>query len=184
MRERTPRHREAKECIAAAVVAHIHPGAAVFLDSGTTVELVAETLNIPNVNVLTNAVEVARLVADRPDMRHTLIGGQLRSLGGSLVGPIALQTLTRFTVDVAVIGASGLTEEGVSVADVAEAQIKQAAIDRARSVILAMDSSKFGRSDFVGVCGLDRIDTIITDTASSDARAWCEEHHVSLEVAT
>jgi DeoR/GlpR family transcriptional regulator of sugar metabolism len=60
----------------------------------------------------------------------------LRSLGGSLVGPIALETLPRFSVDIAFIGATGATEEGITVADVTEAQIKQTVIDRARHVIV------------------------------------------------
>lgn len=181
--DRTAQHREAKELIAEAVLAHLQPGQSIFLDAGTTVELVAEKLQTPRVNVLTNAVEVARMLADRPVIRHTLLGGQVRSLGGSMVGPIALDNLRRFTVDVAVLGAGGLTEEGVSVADVAEAQIKQAAIDRARTVILALDSSKFGRSHFVEVCDLTRIDLLITDAASAEVRDWCDAHGTTLQVA-
>ena len=56
-------------------------------------------------------------------------------------------THLRFSVDIAFIGASGLTEDGITVVDVAEAQIKQAVIERARRVI-PMDSSKFGTTDF------------------------------------
>ena len=50
-----------KELIAEAVLAHLQPGQSIFLDAGTTVELVAEKLQTPRVNVLTNAVEVARM---------------------------------------------------------------------------------------------------------------------------
>lgn len=155
----------------------------VFLDSGTTVELVAEFLQVSHVNVLTNAVGVARLLADRPGIRHALLGGQLRSLGGSMVGPIALDNLRRFTMDVAIMGAGGLTDEGITVADTGEAQIKLAAIERARTVILALDSSKFGRSHFVEVCGLNRIDALVTDTDTPQIQELCDQHGIRLEVA-
>jgi hypothetical protein len=38
----------------------------------------APGLQIPNINVLPIAFVVATLVADRPGIRHTLIGGQVR----------------------------------------------------------------------------------------------------------
>jgi DeoR/GlpR family transcriptional regulator of sugar metabolism len=86
-------------------------------------------------------------------------------------------------VDIAFIGASGLTQDGISVADVAEAQIKRTVIERARRVIVAMDSSKFGASDFVTVCGLDQIDMIITESETIEASRWCQEHDVTLRIA-
>ena len=183
IQDRSLQHPEAKQLIAQACREEISLGESIFLDSGTTVERIAEGIDHLDVNVLTNAFAVANLVADRPGIRHTLIGGQVRALGGSLVGPVALDTLSRFSVDIAFIGASGLTEEGISVADVSEAQIKQAVIDRARRVIVAMDSSKFGTNDFVIVCGLDRIDMIVTERATDDAASWCREHGVTLKVA-
>ncbi|MET1073347.1 MAG: DeoR/GlpR family DNA-binding transcription regulator [Umezawaea sp.] len=181
--DRGLRNREAKELIARACQEEITRGESVFLDSGTTVEEIASGLDHLDVNILTNALGVANLVADRPGVRHTLIGGQIRPLGGSLVGPVALDNLTRFTVDVAFIGASGLTEDGISVADVAESQIKQTIIDRARRVVVPMDSSKFGLSDFVTVCSLDRVDMLVTERATDEVARWCEEHDVDLRIA-
>ncbi|WNV86006.1 DeoR/GlpR family DNA-binding transcription regulator [Umezawaea sp. Da 62-37] len=181
--DRGLRNRQAKELIARACREEIAQGESVFLDSGTTVEEIANGLDHLDVNVLTNALGVANLVADQPGVRHTLIGGQIRSLGGSLVGPVALDNLMRFTVDVAFVGASGLTGDGISVADVSEAQIKRTVIDRARRVVVPMDSSKFGTSDFVTVCSLDQVDLIVTERATEDVTRWCQEHDVDLHVA-
>ena len=181
--DRRLRHRAAKELIARACRDEITRGQSLFLDSGTTVEAITDALDVPDINILTNSVAVANAVADRPAVRHTLIGGQLRRLSGSLVGPVALQTLTRFSVDIAFIGATGVAEDGVTVADVSEAQIKQSVIERARRVILPLDSSKFGAIDFVSVCGLDRIDMIVTERATPEAVRLCEAHRVTLRTA-
>ncbi|MEV0183219.1 DeoR/GlpR family DNA-binding transcription regulator [Streptomyces sp. NPDC050625] len=180
--DRSTLHAEAKELIAKACLREIARGDSLFLDSGTTVQRIADLLDQPHVNVVTNALGVAGALADRGDVRHTLLGGSVRSLGGSLVGPIALETLQRFTVNTAFISASGFSGSGISVADVAEAQVKQAVLERARRVIVPMDSSKFGIDDFVTVCTLDRIDMIVTEAAGDDVRALCDAHGVRLEV--
>jgi DeoR/GlpR family transcriptional regulator of sugar metabolism len=179
---RSQLHLEAKHRIASACVEEIGRGDSIFLDTGTTVHGIAERLDKPYVNVLTNALGVAATLADKPTIRHTLVGGQLRPLGGSLVGPVALDTLRRFTVNIAFISASGLTGDGISVADVSDGQIKQAVIEHARRVILAIDSSKFGNTDFFRICSLDRIDMIITDTAYEDVVGWCRANQIDLRV--
>jgi DeoR/GlpR family transcriptional regulator of sugar metabolism len=180
LHDRSRHHLEAKKLIAEACRDEIGRGESVFLDSGTTVQAIADDLDNLDLNILTNALGVANLVADRPGIRHTLLGGQVRALGGSLIGPVALDNLARFHVDIAFVGASGLTEDGISVADVAEAQIKRTVIDRARRVIVPMDSSKFGSSDFITVCALTQVDMIITERATEDVTEWCRAHDVVL----
>jgi DeoR family fructose operon transcriptional repressor len=177
-------HGEAKDLIARACLEEIARGDSIFLDSGTTVQRIADLLDQAHVNVLTNALGVAQGLADKPTIRHTLLGGSVRSLGGTLVGPVALDTLSRFTVNVAFISASGFTGAGISVADVGDAQVKQAVIERARRVVVPVDSSKFGVEDFVAVCELDRIDLVITESASDEIRAVCAAHGVRLKIAT
>lgn len=179
IRRRTEHHHAAKQAIARACVAEIRDGESVFLDSGTTVYEIAAALDRRDVNVLTNALAVATLLADRTGVRHTLVGGQIRTLGGSVVGPIALDNLSRFHVDVAFIGASGFTADGISVADVAEAQIKQSVISRARRVVVPLDASKFGVSDFVQVCDLSQIDVLVTDHLTDQAAHWCKSHDIT-----
>jgi DeoR family fructose operon transcriptional repressor len=180
--DRSALNAEAKELIAKACLQEIARGDSVFLDSGTTVQRIANLLDQSHVNVVTNALGVAAVLADRPAIRHTLLGGSVRSLGGTLVGPVALETLRRFTVNTAFISASGFSDNGISVADVADAQVKEAVIERARRVIVPVDSSKFGVDDFVTVCPLDRIDMVITEAAGDDVRSLCESHGVQLEV--
>jgi DeoR/GlpR family transcriptional regulator of sugar metabolism len=181
MYDRRLENREAKQRIAEACRKHIRPGESIFLDTGTTMEVLAERLGPLDITVVTNAVGAAQIIAAQPITRHILLGGHLRTIGRSLTGPIALDTLARFRVDIAFIGATGLTESGLFVADLGEAQIKQSAINQARQVIVALDQSKFGETDFVYVCGLDRVDVIITDRAGSEVAEWCAAHGTTLQ---
>lgn len=181
--ERTLHHRTEKRAIARAAARLVSAGQSIFLDNGTTLEMVAEEITASNLNVLTNAIGIARTLTDRPGVRHTLVGGQLRAVSGTLVGPVAIDTLGRFSVDVAIIGAGGLTEEGFSVADIGEAQVKVTAIEHARSAILALDSSKFGHRDFAPVGELDLITSLVTEKVTPQVQAWCDQHGTQVVLA-
>ena len=168
---RVGRNAEAKTRIARACLSLVSAGDAVYLDGGSTVLRIAELMADEtdplratwNVNVLTNAVAVAQTLADRPGVRHTMLGGTYRPTGGCFVGPLTLADLETFTVNVAFLGVTGLTEQGFTVADLGEAQVKKAIVDRARRVVVAMDVTKLGTSDFAKVCDLDAVATVVTD---------------------
>ena len=114
-----------------------------------------------NVNILTNALEVARAVAGLPGVRHNVLGGQYRVFGGCLVGPL---TVEAFNASPSISPSSvspACRSMGFTVADVNEAQVKMSAMERARRVIVPMDHTKVGAADFVKVCDLDRVETVV-----------------------
>lgn len=195
---RVSRNADAKTAIAYTCLAEIKDGDAIFLDSGTTMLAIAEALvsadpagsrfgrgpvTPNNVNVLTNSLEVARVLAPAPGVRHTVLGGQYRAAGRCLVGPLAIDALQRFTLNIAFIGITGLSESGLTVADLSEAEVKTAAMERARRVVVPMDHTKLGATDFVKVCDLDRVDTLVTDNENPHLTQLCNNHHVQLVVA-
>lgn len=181
-----------KEAIARACLGQVLDGDAIFIDSGTTTTAIATLLagrhsddlqHPTNVNVLTNAIEVGRILSTVPSVRHTVLGGQYRSLGGCFVGPLTVSSLETFTLNTAFIGVTGLNDLGLTVADLSEAQVKRAAMDQARRIIVPMDHTKLGASDFVRVCELDRVDMLITDRDNPHLRAICEQNGVQFLVA-
>jgi DeoR/GlpR family transcriptional regulator of sugar metabolism len=189
-------HARSKQAIAEACAELIADGDSVFFDSGTTVQAIADALRRrlveappgsvsrpAHVNVLTSALGVAALLADVPTVRHTVLGGQYRTRGGCFVGPLALETLQQFTVNTAFIGVTGLSEIGFTVSDLGDAQLKAAVMDRSRRVVVAMDSSKIGASDFRRVCDLDRVHVIVTDTQEPWLRSQCAAAGVELVIA-
>jgi len=76
------------------------------------------------------------LICDLPGITHVLLGGQLRRFSGSLTGALALANLEQFTFDVAFIGVSGLTENGITVSDLNEAQLNRHVVDISRKVVV------------------------------------------------
>jgi DeoR/GlpR family transcriptional regulator of sugar metabolism len=185
-----------KSRIAEACVDLLADGDSVFLDSGSTVEAIAGSLrrrltetppgrvsHPAHVNVLTNALGCAALLADVPTLRHTVLGGQYRTLGGCLVGPLALEALQQFTVNTAFIGVTGLSGLGFTVSDLGDAQLKAAVMERARRGVVPMDSTKAGASDFRKVCDLDRVHVVVTDREVPWLRSRCDTAGVELVTA-
>jgi DeoR/GlpR family transcriptional regulator of sugar metabolism len=184
--ERLGRNRAAKEAIARRCVEMIGDGHSIFLDSGTSVDAIARALfrsggRIPrNLSVLTNALDIAEAAAQAPGVDHVLVGGELRASSRALVGPIALQALQRFTVSLAFIGVSGFSQAGISVSSMAEAEVKATVIENARKVVVPLDHTKVGATDFARVCGLDEIDVVVMDKRVPAVEELCAAHDVQL----
>jgi DeoR/GlpR family transcriptional regulator of sugar metabolism len=182
---------EEKKAIARSCLELISDGDTIFLDSGTTIEHLAHTLvdlrrangNAPRITTLTNSLAVAQTLADTPGIEHVVLGGRYRPIGGTFVGPLTVQTVERFTPQTAFISVSGVSEGGISVVDLDEAQLKAAVIARAQNLVVAADHSKVGAIDFATICPLSDVDVIVTDRTSPELEALCANADVPLIVA-
>jgi DeoR family fructose operon transcriptional repressor len=178
--DRLGREAEAKTAIARACIDLVADGDAVFIDSGTTTLRIAELLTARNVNALTNGIAVAAALAEKPTVRHTLVGGVLRPAAGALAGALAVENVARFSVSTAFIGVTGLTAEGITVADFNEAQLKAAVLARSRRVVVPMDVSKLGINDFALVAPLEAVHMVVTVDPPPELVELCADHGVTL----
>lgn len=170
-----------KDGIARFCLGMIADNSSAFFDSGATIVTMAELMDQP-ANVLTNSIPVVPHLADKPRIRHTLLGGQYRPLSESVTGPVTMMGLRQFTVDTAFISVVGVTADGGYVTDLAEADIKRAAIDCARRVVIPLESSKVGQLGFCHLVDLGRVDDIVTDAANPELQQWCTDNGVRLHV--
>jgi len=178
--DRLGRDAEAKTAIARVCVDLVADGDSIYLDSGTTTLRIAELLTARHVNALTNGIAVAATLAEKPTVRHTLVGGVLRPSAGAVAGALAVENVTRFSVSTAFIGVTGLTADGITDADHNEAQLKTAVLARARRVVVPVDPSKFGISGFAHIAPLDAVDTVVTVDAPLALVELCARRGVEL----
>jgi DeoR family fructose operon transcriptional repressor len=138
----------------------------VLLDSGSTIAALAERLPEDRpLTVLTNGLLTALTLARKPNLSLLMPGGVIRSRALSVVGPWAARDLADVRVDVAFLGANGVTaERGFSTTDQGEAVTKRAMIASARRVIVLCDHSKFGADDFFHYASPSEVDMVITDS--------------------
>jgi len=169
-------HRAEKVRIAAAAVELIRDGETVILDSGTTTAEIAKqirTLRLGSINIVTNALNIAVLLANTPHVNLIIPGGVLRQKSWSLSGPQAEQTLSTLQADLLFLGVDSLDPDiGLMTPFVLEAQLNALMIRIARRVVAVTDSSKLLRRNLSVIAPVDQVDVLITDRA---ANAKCVE---------
>ena len=174
---------EEKEAIARVAAARVPDSASLFINIGTTTEAVARALLQHNgLMVITNNLNVASLMRAYPQIEVVLAGGVVRPADGGIIGEAAVDFIRQFKVDVAVIGASAIDEDGALLDyDYREVRVAQAIISNARHVMLVCDSTKFGRSAPVRIAHLSQVTSFITDRCDSEAvRRICADNAVEL----
>ena len=153
-----------KQAIARYVARLVQPHMTVLLDGGSTVVHAAQAIEARPIQVVTNSLSVANLFADDEQVELLVIGGNLYGRTGVLVGPIATGCLADLHADLLLFSLAGLYDEAAFNINLTMAQVEQVMIQQAARAMMLMDSSKFGRKSLVRVCGLDEVDSIVTDT--------------------
>lgn len=156
---------DAKSNIAAHVAKHIPNGSSLFLNIGTTTEMVAQALvNHKNLKVVTNNLHVAAILSENDDFEVMIAGGQLRNRDGGIIGPATTEFIERFRLDFGIIGVSGIDSDGSLLDfDYQETRNAEAIIANSRETILVADHSKFGRRAMSRFGHLSQIDWLFTD---------------------
>ncbi|QDT36494.1 DeoR/GlpR family DNA-binding transcription regulator [Stratiformator vulcanicus] len=176
---------EEKRKIAAAVVRLFEPGDAILLDAGTTAIEVARRLESMHLQIVTNSLPIANILAHRPEIELMMIGGIIDRSSGVALGPMALAALSGVRVRRLVMGVGGVTEQGLFNKNTLLVDMERRMIDTADEVIVAAHSAKFGRSAISPLCSFDAVDRIVTDDALPDRwRDVIKSKQVALTVAT
>ena len=167
---------DAKERLAAAAVAEVIPGEAVFVDSSTTGYFASRRIVHQNVRctLLTNSVPIMELVCETEASQVEVIGvgGMMRKLTRSFVGPQAVRAIEAHTADRALFSVRGVTEDGqLTDPDPLEAEIKRCMIRGARQPILLVDGTKFDRSALSVIGNVRDVSTILAADLPQSAMA-------------
>lgn len=159
---------DAKARIAQAAAGLVAECQTVAFDLGTTVLAAARALLSAEppagMRIFTNSLRVAHLTA-AATVQTYVPGGLIQPGEMSVTGPGAIEDFSRYYFDASVIGASGLTADGLFDYSPEEAAMKTVYIQRAARRILLLDSSKFRRMSTVRVADLKRISVLVTDAA-------------------
>lgn len=154
-----------KARIAKEVARHIPDHASLFINIGTTNEAIAGALlSHSGLKIVTNNLHVAALVSGKEDFDVIIAGGKVRSRDGGIIGEATVDFVQQFRVDYAIIGISGIDEDGSLVDfDYQEVRVAQALIRNSRKVMLACDHTKFGRHAMIRLGDLGDIHVLVTD---------------------
>lgn len=163
---------EAKRLVGRAAAAMVALDDTVAIDAGTTALEVATSLPDDfDGCVITHSVPVLTAMLSRPLVRVVAIGGELSQDNQAMIGPRASGSVRDLRIPTLFLGATRVDGRGIYVRSELELDVKHALLDVAEHVVLVLDASKEQSVGTVLVCGLDRVDTVVTDRPPSPALA-------------
>ncbi|TFI74568.1 DeoR/GlpR family DNA-binding transcription regulator [Carnobacterium divergens] len=184
---RTIRYQEEKEKIATIASTLIEENDLIFIDSGTTTSQLLHAVS-PELHftVLTNSLDVVNLVASMENIQLILIGNSYKAKTRSFVGVEDEELITKYNIGKAFMAATGVSiSNGLTNSDLLEYRIKKMIVEKASSVYLLADGSKFNKSTLLTYAPLEKVDAIITTPdIPMDYRTFCQEHQITLFTTT
>ena len=172
---------EAKKRLARAASAMLEADATVFVDSSTTAYYAARRAltDVPGVTCLTNLMPAMELfsTADPSGGSMMGLGGILRPLTLSFVGPCTIRMIESYLADVTFFSVKGITPQGhLTEPNPLEAEVKRAMIRQAEKPVLLADGRKFeGRGSSVIAHASDVAVVITADAREEDVEVLREQ---------
>jgi DeoR family fructose operon transcriptional repressor len=164
----THRSRE-KALIGRAAAETVVAGDRLFLDSGTTVLKLAESLSLrlqagslKNIVVLTNSLALVEALARW--CKVILVGGEVRVERRDVCGPITEETLRQFHLSKAFLGADAVhIRSGFMTTDESTAKMNEIVLSNTTHAFVLADAQKFNRDSFIRYAALSEVESIFTD---------------------
>ncbi|MDE2506175.1 MAG: DeoR/GlpR transcriptional regulator [Planctomycetota bacterium] len=161
--DRTATAAAEKRAIGRAAAALLEDGDSVLLDGGTTTLEIARALVGRPMQVVTNSLPIAQLLAMGPRTDLILIGGYVYPRTGVALGPLAIASMTSIRVRHAILGAGGIVEDGIYNHNLLLVETELRMIECAQDVMIVADHTKFGRQALTRLCGLDAVRVLVSD---------------------
>ncbi|MGT2946737.1 DeoR/GlpR family DNA-binding transcription regulator [Streptococcus chenjunshii] len=153
-----------KTDIAKKAASFISDGEVIFIDAGTTTELLLDELFQNDLKVVTNSIHHASKLVEH-NIETLIIGGVVKTTTDASIGNVAVEQIRQLNFDKAFLGMNGVDEQFLTTPDIEEAVIKKTVIENAQKSYILADSSKIGHVSFAKV---DRIEAAELITNHSD----------------
>jgi len=158
-------HTHQKQEIAVKALSLAQPSCAMYLDSGSTVLQFVKALPDDNYYIITADPNIALEAARRAKTTVTLVGGNLNHSTLCASGVHSVNFVNGINIDIAFMSASGFNiQTGFTSGAFSECELKAAVMEKARTRIMLMDSSKLAKRMPFTFARLSDIDVLISDS--------------------
>lgn len=175
-----------KEVIGTIAAGLVQDNSVVIMNAGTTILAVARHLNNHSgLTVATNNLQISKELQSKCYRALHIFGGSVLHTSQATIGPVSFQAIGGGDVDIqcnlALIAVGGVSPDGYSVSNLAEASMLKEMMARSEKVAILADSTKFGVRLFAQLAELDRADYFVTDAApTADLSDALKKHRVQV----
>ncbi|HRW16002.1 DeoR/GlpR family DNA-binding transcription regulator [Amaricoccus sp.] len=172
-RVRMTQRLQERRAIAATALGLLKNGLTIFMDAGVTTSTMAGALAGPNgltdITVITNSVDVAQQLADRPGeparrYRVVMLAGDFKQDPMETHGARTINDIYRYRADLALLAPWGVDATmGATNYFLHGAEIARAMVENAERTIVLADHSKVGVPARSVFCRIDEMDHLIVD---------------------
>ena len=160
-------HIEEKLVIAKKAATLIKPHDFVYIDAGTTTNLMIDFITEKNATYVTNGLlHASRLISK--GFRTYLLGGEIKPLTQAIIGGEAISCLEKYHFTVGFFGTNGIcVKEGFTTPEIKEALVKKLAIEHTRNPYILADNSKYNEVSSVTFAKIEDAAIISTSKFSN-----------------
>ena len=179
----------AKERIGQIAASLVADGDVLLINAGTTSLALGRHLRQHRgLTIATNNLRLPAEISSKCLRGLYVFGGDVSLVAQATIGPVAFPVSLGgrdmdIRCDLALVTVGGVTLEGYSTGNLAEASMMRSMIERANKVAILADSSKIDRRLFVQIAGLGSADWFVSDKQPPDDLAAALHHH-GVEVIT
>lgn len=168
MESKKEMNKRAKVSIAKKAASLIEDGDVIYLDAGTTTELMIPYIQATDIIVVTNGIgHVQKLL--QKNIQTIILGGSVKCITEAVIGARAVMELNQYHFTKGFFGTNGVSSlKGYTTPDIEEAMVKQRAVSQSDKVYILADASKINEVSFVSFATVDE-GTIITNCEVSSS---------------
>ena len=155
---------ERKQAIARQAATLLQGGESLYMDGSTTCAELARLLHGQRHLVVTDSLSVLSELHGSAGIELVLMGGSLEKDGNTFDGLLAVESARKVNVEICLFSARSFNLDVISNPGIIGSQVKRIMIASARRCILLADSSKYGQTGVIRLCGWEDIDMMITDS--------------------
>lgn len=135
----------------------------VYIDAGTTTEMMIDYIHAKNILIVTQALPIMNGLYER-QIRCYTVGGYIKFSTNIIIDNDTIEKMAKINFNVAFLGCNGIHELfGFSTTNEIEAMLKKTVISNTQNPIIVADSSKFNQISNIKFADIQDA-SIITDT--------------------
>lgn len=150
----------------------------VYIDSGTTTELMIDFIKDTRAIFVTNGIVHARKLIQKKCTTY-ILGGEVKLATEAIVGSETVNALRKYNFTKGFFGSNGVDiERGLTTPDIREAMVKEEAINRCKEKFVLCDKSKFDKVSSITFAEIKKIKIITTNLSNNRYRQFTEIEEV------